>query len=346
MRTRCLALLAVAVVILAACSSGSSDTSTAKTTPGGEESAPAAARGSEGCGTAAPVTPGEEKVATDSSGTERWYFRHVPESYTGTEPVPVVLDLHGYAEGATVHQLMSNLGVFGEDKGFITITPQGTGPVPRWDTALDSPDVAFVGDLLDEVESTLCVDRKRVFVTGLSNGAFMTSAVACKYADRVAAAAPVAGIREIDGCKPTRPVPVIAFHGTNDTFVAYDGGLGSSVAGLPSPDGSGKRIGDGVVDPDAPKGPTIADITAAWAKRNGCKTAPAEEQVASDVTLITFACPKGAEAELYRVDGGGHSWPGSAFSEQVASVIGPTTKSISANELMWEFFQAHPRSGS
>lgn len=93
---------------------------------------------------------------------------------------------------------------------------------------------------------------------------------------------------------------------------------------------------------ETPEGPTIAEITASWAKRNGCKTAPNEEKVASDVTLITFACPKGAEAELYRVDGGGHAWPGSEFSKQVASVIGPTTSSISANELMWKFFEDHP----
>ncbi len=257
-----------------------------------------------------------------------------------------MLDLHGYSEGATVHQLMSNLGPFGDEKGFITITPQGTGPVARWDTALDSPDVAFIGDLLDEVESNLCVDKERVFVTGLSNGAFMTSAVACKYADRIAAAAPVAGIREIDGCKPSRPVPVIAFHGTADTFVDFNGGLGSSVKDLPAPDGSGKKLGDEGVTAPQVNGPTIPEITAAWAKRNGCMTKPHEEKVASDVTLITFSCPKGAEAELYRVEGGGHTWPGSEFSKQVAAVVGPTTSSISANDLMWEFFMAHARPGS
>jgi polyhydroxybutyrate depolymerase len=172
----------------------------------------------------------------------------------------------------------------------------------------------------------------------------MTSAIACKYANRIAAAAPVAGIRSVEGCDPNRAVPVIAFHGTADTFVAYDGGVGSSVADLPAPDGSGRRIGDAAGAASA-EGPTVEETTASWAKRNGCARKRSEEKVASDVTLITFACPKGAEAELYRVEGGGHSWPGSEFSEQVGSVIGPTTKSISANELMWAFFQAHPLSG-
>src|SRR5262249_50287918 len=145
--------------------------------------------------------------------------RHVPTGYDAKQPTPVVLDLHGYSEGATVHTKMSDLGAYGDQKGFITITPQGTGVVPRWDTSFDSPDMNYIGDLLDEVDGSLCVALDRVFVTGLSNGAFLTSAVACRYADRIAAAAPVAGIREIDGCKPARPVPVVAFHGTADTFV-------------------------------------------------------------------------------------------------------------------------------
>src|SRR4029079_13798140 len=178
------------------------------------------------------------RVDTKSGGKARWYFRHLPPTYTGTEPLPVVIDLHGYLEGAALHKANSALGPFGDARGFITITPQGSSnPIPLWNTDLASPDVRFIGDLLDEVEARLCVDERRVFVTGLSNGAFMTSAVACKYADRIAAAAPVAGIRDIKGCAFARPVPVIAFHGTADPFVSYTGGLGLSALKLPTPDG-------------------------------------------------------------------------------------------------------------
>ena len=257
--------------------------------------------------------------------------------------MPVVLDLHGYAEGAPVHQLMSALGPFGDTHGFVTVTPQGSGAsVPRWDTGLQSADVKFIGDLLDEVERTVCVDQHRVFVTGLSNGAFMTSAVACrKYADRIAAAAPVAGIRDIAGCKlvaarcrssrstapPTRTSRTTA-------------GSAAKAADLPAGDGSGKTLGQiGAVDPKQ-KGPTIPELTATWAKRNGCGTKPTSRQVAPDVTLIAFPCPKGAEAELYRVTGGGHTWPGSQFSKAIAGAVGPTTFSISANELDLEVLPA------
>jgi polyhydroxybutyrate depolymerase len=350
MRTRLTAVAGLVVLVLASCSSGGDDGSSASgsSTPKG---ASAAAKASKGCTATAKVAPGQEKVTTTSGGTERWYYRHVPPGYDGTKPTPVVLDLHGYAEGAAVHVQMSDLGTYGDEQGFVTITPQGSGGnVARWDTALDSPDLDFIGELLDEVDDTVCVDTDRIFVTGLSNGAFLTSSVACRYANRIAAAAPVAGIRDIDGCDPARPVPVVAFHGTADTFVAYNGGYGSSVANLPSPDGSGKKIGSGAATsttaPGTPKPPTIEEITATWAQRNGCSAKKTEKKVASDVTLLAWSCPKGDEAELYRVEGGGHSWPGSAFSKQVASVVGPTTSSISANEIMWKFFREHPLHGS
>jgi polyhydroxybutyrate depolymerase len=346
MRTRVAILTALAVLVLASCSGGDGGSSS-KAETSSTTTAPRSvvAKTSAGCKKTQVTPSGEAKITMTSGGKERWYLRHIPPVLG--QPLPVVLDLHGYSEGATVHEMMSNLGAFGDTNGFVTITPQGQGKVARWDTKLDSADMQFIGDLLDQVERDLCVDQHRIYVTGLSNGAFMTSAIACKYADRIAAAAPVAGIRNIKGCKPSRPVPVIAFHGTGDTFVAYDGGLGSSVADLPAPDGSGKTLGEEGLDSGQPKGPTIPEITADWAQRNGCRTKPTETTVTTvttDVDLITFSCPKGAEAELYRVNGGGHSWPGSAFSQQVGSVVGPTTMTVSANELMWKFFQEHPLS--
>ena len=276
-----------------------------------------------------------------SGGVERWYIRHVPAAHDGTKPLPVVVDLHGYTEGAQVHVHMSELGAFGDQHGFVTITPQGLGPIPRWETAVGSKDVKFIGDLLDQVEKTVCVDTARVFVTGLSNGAMMTSVVACALANRVAAVAPVAGITNVAGCKPARAVPIVAFHGTADPFLAYDGGLGPAAAKLPAPDGSGRTLGDLGVR-DRPKGPSVPDVLHAWARRNKCTGQASEKQVASDVTELSYACPRGADVELYRVTGGGHSWPGSVFSKQIASVVGPTTDSISADAVMWAFFEAHP----
>jgi polyhydroxybutyrate depolymerase len=311
---------------------------------------------SAGCEASRPVQPGDERVTTTSGGSERWYLRHVPDAHDGTTPVPLVVDIHGYSEGAQVHVSMSGLSAFGDDHGFVTVTPQGRGQVPLWDSTLGGEDMAFVGDLLDEAEEKLCIDTNRIYVTGLSNGAFMTSAVACQYADRVAAVAPVAGIREIDGCDPARPVPVVAFHGTADRFLAFDGGPGPAVAELPAPDGSDRSLADlqaeGEVggegdrsvtgaDP-APGDPSVPEIVATWADRNGCDGEPESEGVADDVRIDRYSCPPSANAELYRILEGGHTWPGSEFSASIESIVGKTTMSISANEVMWDFFEAHP----
>jgi polyhydroxybutyrate depolymerase len=340
------AVVSLSLVLLAACddgggSSSQSDADAGTTEVAAEDIAP---QPSPGCDATPAVALGEAEITTTSSGAERWYYRNVPKGYDGTEPTPVVFDFHGYLEGAVIHIIHSELRQLGDKEGFITITPHGKGPVPRWRTDLDSVDMTFIGDLLDEVNETLCVDQRRVYSTGLSNGAFLSSAMACVYSDRIAAVAPVAGIRDIEDCEPARPVPVVAFHGTADQFVLYEGGYGSSAINLPNPDGSPrtrkqiKRARERNLD----EGPSIPEISADWAERNGCEPEPIEEQIERDVTFITFDCPPGAEVELYAVDGGGHSWPGSEFSVLIEPAVGHTTFSISANEVMWEFFEQHP----
>jgi polyhydroxybutyrate depolymerase len=341
--------------LVGACSSGNDDGGGAERagSPRGDPAAPATPaevepRPSSGCGSST-VGAGQEKVTVTSGGVERWYLRHVPPAHDGTTPVPVVVDLHGYSEGAEVHALVSGLGPYGDEQGFVTLTPhgQGEGPVPLWDTTPGGRDQAFLEGMLDDVETSLCVDTARVFVTGLSNGAMMVSTLACELPDRFAAAAPVAGVTEVASCDD-RPVPVVAFHGTDDGFLAYDGGFGPQVASLPQPDGQG-TLGDAADTADQPgeleepTGPSVPEVMAGWAGRNGCDdAAPEEEAVADDVTLLSFACPPGAEAELYRVEDGGHSWPGSAFLANVEDIVGHTTMSISANEVMWAFFEQHP----
>ena len=343
-------------LLIGACSGGDGDADGAERAASSRGDAAASAtpadvdpRPSAGCGSST-VGAGQEKVTVASGGVERWYLRHVPPAHDGTTPVPVVVDLHGYSEGAEVHAMVSGLGPYGDEQGFVTLTPhgQGQGPVPLWDTTPGGPDQVFLEGMLDDVEASLCVDTARVFVTGLSNGAMMTSTLACALSDRFAAAAPVAGVTEVAGCSPDRPVPVVAFHGTDDGFLAYDGGFGPQVASLPSPDGQG-TLGDVAAEPDGSSeamGPSVPEVVADWAGRNGCDdAAPDEEAVADDVTLLSFACPAGAEAELYRVEDGGHSWPGSEFLANVENIVGHTTMSISANEVMWEFFEQHPLGG-
>jgi polyhydroxybutyrate depolymerase len=341
----------VGLVAGACASDGGSTASSPSTRP--ERAATAAAvdpasvprAPSAGCATGATVAAGETKQ-TAPDDAERWWFRHVPGAHDGTTPVPLVLDLHGYSEGAAIHEQLSGLGKFGDAHGFVTVTPQGQGPVARWDTTLGSTDLAFLATVLDTTEQQLCIDTNRVYATGLSNGAFMTSAVACQYSERIAAVAPVAGVRTIKGCAPKRAVPIVAFHGTADGYVDYEGGMGQRALDLPAPDGSGKKLRDTLssdqLKATANQAASIPGIMAAWAKRNGCPAGTTETKVAADVTKITYDCPPADATILYRVSGGGHAWPGSPTSVGLEGIVGHTTMNIVANDIMWKFFVAHP----
>jgi polyhydroxybutyrate depolymerase len=232
----------------------------------------------------------------------------------------------------------------------VTITPQITeSGVARWDYSADSADIAYIGTLLTHVENSLCVDERRVFVTGLSMGAFTTSAIACELPRRIAAVAPVAGLQAFSWCHPNRPVPVVAFQGTADPFVSYGGGPGPQALKLPATDGSNLTIGQEIkIHPHIPGNPlpqSIPSQVATWARRNGCASKPANSRVGSDVTLVSYPCPTNGAVRFYIIKGGGHTWPGGPAGVFPASIVGQTTTSISANDIMWSFFRAHPLTG-
>ena len=336
----------VLVMALTACgSSGSGGSGASATTapPGtlAPQVVPVAA--SAGCTATPVVPPGQTKVPFTSGTDTAYYYRNVPPAPIAPTPAPLVMDLHGWGEGAELHARTSNFGTLGNTKGFVTITPQAPNAEGVFDPKLGSTALTYLGAILDEAENTLCLDQNRIFVSGYSQGAIMTSSVACQFADRVAAVAPVDGITTPDGCNPARPVPVIAFHGTDDPFVGYTGLVGEKSLGLKAPDGSGRTLAELGVKATDRMGPPVPDVAAAWATRNGCEsTPPTETPIPPDVTKLSFSCPAGAEVVLYRVNGGGHSWPGSEFTKTIGSIVGPTTFTINATDLAWQFFADHP----
>ncbi len=302
---------------------------------------------SNGCDNGGPASPGDETVTMGTSTPPRQYLRHVPADYDGTTPMPLVIDIHGYANAPQIENQISGMPALGDTEGFVTATPMALGNPNHWDTRLDSTDVPYFRQVLDDLEADLCIDRNRIYATGYSSGAFMTSTLACALSDRIAAVAPVAGLRDVPGCQPSRPVPAITFHGTEDTFMLYDGGVGPGERALPAPDGSGGTVGD-VIDSDDTLIPgdhdqSVPDSVGAWADRNGCDPEPDEGPVADDVGLVEFTCPEGADVQLYRLRGGGHTWPGSEATAAFDQVTGPTNQSIDATELIWDFFASHPK---
>ncbi len=291
-----------------------------------------------------PTAVADGRIDLVSGGADRYALLSSPGL---PDPVPLVLDLHGYTEGAEIHASHTGLSTLGSTEGFAVATPHGAGTPPQWDLDPTTADIDFFEDLLDELEATICVDRARVYATGLSNGAMMSSILGCRLPERIAAVAPVAGVRTFDDCPIDNPTPLLAFHGTADTFVSFDGGLGESVASLPNPDGSGGSIGDLVDDADPEVADQLAEIEATsvpeyaadWADQNGCAAEPTETDIETSIRLVHYDCPVGGDTQLYVIEDGGHTWPGSEFLAGATDLVGATTFEIDANTLIWEFFQ-------
>jgi len=136
---------------------------------------------------------------------------------------------------------------------------------------------------------------------------------------------------------------VVAFHGTSDPLVPYTGGLGAEAYKLPLPPGTKGNISQllGNNAPQSTTGPSIPKTTAAWAKRDACASTSTTRVYAKNVALISYACPNGATVSLYRIRGGGHTWPGSVLDSKT-NTLGSTTMAISADKIIWNFFESHP----
>jgi polyhydroxybutyrate depolymerase len=252
-------------------------------------------------------------------GVDRPLGVHVPATYDGRTPTPVVFNFHGYTSNGDQQAWLSNMIQKSDQAGFIAVHPNGIGN--SWNagvccgqaaqTMVD--DVGYVNRLLDIIAGQLCIDPKRVFATGLSNGGFLSHRLACESAGRFAAIAPVAGVMGIPMCKPSRAVPVLGFHGTADAIVPYGG---SVLLGFPP----------------AP------DTYAGWAMRDGCGTSTKETFRMADSHCSTWlSCPGTMEVTFCTVDGGGHTWPGGQ-----PLPTGYTTMNIIATDVMWDFFMRHP----
>ena len=273
------------------------------------------------CSGKAPA-PLDESWMIPSGGLTRTLAVHVPKSYDPTRPMPLVLNFHGYTSNAMQEDLLSQMSAKADAAGFIAIHAEGTGSPQSWNagaccgTAASSgvDDIGFVRDLLTTAEARLCIDTRRVYATGMSNGGFLSHRIGCELADRFAAVAPVAGVLGVPACTPSRPMPIIHFHGTADSLVPYNGNAAMSF-------------------------PSVPDTFAAWGARDQCTGMPTETFRMGDAHCSSYlSCAGGAQVTLCTVDNGGHTWPGGT---PVPS-LGYTTTNLSATDAMWSFFQAHP----
>jgi polyhydroxybutyrate depolymerase len=268
----------------------------------------------------------------------RTYHYHLPGGIDPASPAPVVLVLHALGINGDTMEWATGLSALADREGFVAVYPdaaEGANPglpllpdhIRFWNaggifsSAAATDDVAFLDKVLDSLEKQAKVDSKRTYVVGMSNGGMMAYKLAAELSGRFAAMAAVAGMLLTTEFKPTvAAMPVLHFHGTADPIVKYDG---------------------------EDWHPSVEASMAACARFNDCSLTPKMEKLQPE--NVPLAVEKldygkgtqGAEVVLYRVLGGGHTWPNQQPIPGFQDFLGAITPNIDANQTIWDFFKKY-----
>lgn len=260
-----------------------------------------------------------------SGGLDRDYLIHFPPNFDSADALPLVFNLHGYTSNAAQQALYSQMNGVSDDGNFIVCYPDGIDN--SWNVGLpggsSADDVGFLGDLIDSLHALYNIDLDRVYSCGMSNGGYMSYKLACEMTDRIAAIASVTGSivpEMLDNCSPSRSIPVMEIHGNADLTVPYNGNFFA----LP-----------------------IEEVVDYWVGQNECLDDPVTIEVPNTVTLdlstaerIEYLnCEGETEVVFYKVDNGGHTWPGAIIP------IGTTNQDFDASVEIWEFFNRFDLNG-
>ena len=272
----------------------------------GLATANAGAQSAAAASCALEVAPGVTEQRLTSNGLERSYRLFVPQGYDGRTPLPLVLDLHGSGGSSAGQAANSRFEALAERERVLVASLQAGTENNRWNvpvTAERPDDVQYGSDVIDHVATRVCTDLRRVYATGFSGGARMSSLLACRLNDRIAAIAPMAGLRWPGPCEG-RAIPVLTFHGLADPLNTYAGGVEG-------------RGGEWVE--------SVPEALAGWAEHNGCSgEAKLDDPPGPLSTLRYEGCD--AEVRLVRIDGLVHRW---------------ARDEVDATREMWSFFRSH-----
>ncbi len=244
-------------------------------------------------------------------GTSRYYLLHLPSSYNGLTPIPLVFSLHGSGGSGITNETGTGFSIKADAERFIAVYPDGIGA--SWNAGGSGypaaynnvNDIGFISALIDTLLNKYTIDVNRIYVAGYSMGAMMAYRCAAELSAKIAAIAPVEGTMLLTDCNPDRPVPIVVFHALDDVTVPYSG--------------------------DAYH-PAVDLVLGTWRRINGCSSIPDTVYDSGGVLGLQWRADEtGADILLYRSNTGKHAWPTKPAN------------SISATDLIWEFFKSHSR---
>ena len=275
------------------------------------------------------VTRSDHAIEVD--GDRRTYRLHVSSTYDGSEPLPLLVAIHPFSGTGRSMARTTGFDALADTEKFIVVYPDGE--LRRWRAVTESrADVDFLLALLDSLEASYAIDPTRVYIAGASNGSHMAYRMLCEAGSRFAAAATVMGAQTLrrfdEACSDSPPVPLLTIQGTADKVLPWRGRAWPKKTPLLSMEES-LRI---------------------WLERNGCSGEGTIEQVAdtapkdgTTATRTVYApVAGGAPVVLYRVEGGGHTWPGGE-DNYPEFIVGKTSWDFSASRVIWDFFKQYSR---
>jgi len=282
-----------------------------------------------------------QKYKMNWKGYQRIYLVHLPQNIKTQSALPILFHLHG-GGGTARSSIGLTYGRFNElsnRDGFIVVYPQAvaknwndgrkSNKVKAWRENID--DVGFIVAIIEELNKKYSIDNNRIFTTGMSNGGFMSSRLICDRADIFRGAAILTATLSVDyfpKCKPEQSTAVMVMNGTEDKIVPFNGG---QVKVLNKSRGNVLSTGD---------------IMKFWKEKNECITKKPmvslsnKQNDGTTVDVIEYEnCNERGSLILYRINGGGHTWPGGKqyFGERL---IGKTSRDIVACDIIWNYFKS------
>lgn len=273
---------------------------------------------------------------------KRMYHVHVPPQYTPEKKMPMLIAFHG---GGGDMEYMSREEYYGlvsksDKEGFVVVFPNGysnfqSGKLATWNAGnccgdardLNIDDVGFVKVMIDNIKKQIAIDSERIFATGMSNGGLMAHRLACDMADTFRAISSVAGTDNTRSCYPSRPVSILVIHALNDDHVLFNGGAGEESFQK----NNLKKVTDFT---------SVPETISRWVKRNRCNANPHRVLDVDGAYCDLYApCAGNTTVKLCVTKKGGHSWAGGEKPGGLKQLSKePTSKAISANDMMWNFF--------
>ncbi len=279
---------------------------------------------------------GDYTFAVNHGGLERFYIVHVPTAYKSQVATPLVVVLHGGGGDMSIQASPDyyKLSPKADKENFIAVYPNGysklkSGKFATWnaghccgdarDKKID--DVGFIKTIIESLSRQLNVDQKRIFATGMSNGAMMSYRLACEMPNVFRAIAAVAGTDNTAECKPAKAVSILHIHAKNDDHVLFTGGSGKSLSDK-------SKVTEFI---------SVADTIQKWNALNACEKIPKRNLEKPRAFCETYSeCKNNSEVQLCVTETGGHSWPG---GKKVRRGQESPSEDISANDVMWDFFK-------